>query len=96
MENKICCVDDCNNIVYAKGYCSRHYDQLRRGGYIRKRTKYDTNEIIINGWKDSNKNQLDVILLKTIGKLNNKISYNIMSDTEEEILNIEQKILNKK
>ena len=45
---KICKVEGCNNKHYAKGYCSKHYTQLRRHGEILDRTKYDSNEIIIH------------------------------------------------
>ena len=48
--------------------------------------KIDTDEIIINGWKDSNKNQLDVIfneLTIVLGQLTNKQTN---SDTEDEII----------
>ena len=44
---KICKVDGCKNKHLAKGYCWKHYLQLRRHGKILKRTVYDPNEIII-------------------------------------------------
>ena len=45
---KICKIEGCNNKHYAKGYCSKHYTQLRRHGEVLDRTKYDSNEIIIH------------------------------------------------
>ena len=41
-----CKVDNCNNKVCAKGYCSKHYMQYRKYGCILERTKFDSNEII--------------------------------------------------
>lgn len=43
---KKCCVEGCEKKHYAKGYCSKHYTQIRRYGEI-SRTKYDKNEIIL-------------------------------------------------
>lgn len=34
MVKKKCTVDDCKTLVLARGYCSRHYDQLRKIGRI--------------------------------------------------------------
>lgn len=42
---KKCSVEGCNNKHYGKGYCRKHYDQIRRHGKIIK-TKFDPNEII--------------------------------------------------
>lgn len=47
MSNKICKVEGCLHKVLSKGYCSRHYDQIRKLGRI-KRTKWDANEIIVH------------------------------------------------
>lgn len=44
---KECSIEGCNKKHYAKGYCSKHYTQIKRYGEI-KRTKYDPNEIIIH------------------------------------------------
>lgn len=44
--DKKCKVEGCNGKVKGKGYCGKHYDQIRFFGKI-KRTKYDLNEIII-------------------------------------------------
>ena len=46
---KVCRVDGCDNKEYAKGYCKKHYVQIKRHGKISKRTHLDPNEIIING-----------------------------------------------
>lgn len=43
---KLCCVEGCNGKYHAKGYCSKHYKQIKRYGHILERTKYDSNEII--------------------------------------------------
>lgn len=43
---KECNVKGCNNKHHAKGYCSKHYTQVRRYGKVLNRTKYDPNEII--------------------------------------------------
>jgi len=42
----MCKVEGCNNKVLAKGYCSKHYTQLRKHGRILERTNADPNEII--------------------------------------------------
>lgn len=41
-----CKVYSCNRKVYAKGYCSRHYQQLLKHGRILERTMFDPNEFI--------------------------------------------------
>ena len=43
---KTCSVEGCENKYYAKGYCLKHYKQIRRYGYILERTHRDLNEII--------------------------------------------------
>lgn len=43
---KICKVEDCNNIVLAKGYCSKHYNQIRRHGKIIENKNVNKIEII--------------------------------------------------
>jgi len=46
MNNK-CLVDNCNNKPYSKkGYCKKHYQQIRRIGFVR-RTCRDDNEFIL-------------------------------------------------
>ena len=46
---KKCSVEGCENKHYAKGYCSRHYQQYKKYGHILERTIYDANEIIEYG-----------------------------------------------
>lgn len=43
---KKCKVEGCNSKHVAKGYCSKHYQQMKKHGQILDRTKYDPNEII--------------------------------------------------
>lgn len=43
---KTCSVEGCENKYYKKGYCSKHYSQVRKHGHILERTRYDPNEII--------------------------------------------------
>lgn len=43
--SKICKVDGCENKHYAKGYCRKHYDQMKKYGEI-QRSRLDANEII--------------------------------------------------
>ena len=43
---KTCSVEGCNGKHVAKGYCSKHYQQMKRYGQILDRTIYDSNEII--------------------------------------------------
>lgn len=47
--NKVCKVEECNNIIKTKGYCSRHYQQIKTHGKILERTRLDRNEIIMHG-----------------------------------------------
>lgn len=42
---KICKVEECDGKIYVRGYCKRHYSQIRKHGKISRRTKYDKNEI---------------------------------------------------
>ncbi|WOF32986.1 hypothetical protein OEJ84_22950 (plasmid) [Bacillus subtilis] len=44
--DKRCIIENCNNNVLAKGFCSKHYKQMYRHGKILSRTIYDKNEII--------------------------------------------------
>jgi hypothetical protein len=46
---KKCQVCGCNNEQLAKGYCSKHYMQVRRHGQISERTMFDPNDIIEYG-----------------------------------------------
>lgn len=41
-----CSIKKCINNHYAKGYCIKHYYQVKRHGHILKRTSKDRNEII--------------------------------------------------
>lgn len=41
-----CCVKGCNSKHHAKGYCRKHYDQIKKFGKIMN-TRYDDNEIIL-------------------------------------------------
>lgn len=43
---QICKVKNCKNIIFVKGYCKKHYYQLRRHGKILTRTIYNPNEFI--------------------------------------------------
>ena len=43
---RTCKVEGCNNKHHAKGYCKKHYLQMKRHGQISDRTIYDPNEII--------------------------------------------------
>ena len=43
---KTCKVEGCNNKHKAKGYCAKHYWQIREYGEILDRTKYNSNEIV--------------------------------------------------
>lgn len=50
MSNKTCSVEECNDKHYAKGYCERHYKQMKKYGVIKsfsKNTRFNTNEIIL-------------------------------------------------
>jgi len=46
---KICKINGCGRKHLSKGYCSKHYQQVRKHGKILKRTIKDPNEIIIKG-----------------------------------------------
>lgn len=43
---RTCSVEGCENKHYAKGYCSKHYTQIRKHGHILEKTRFDANEII--------------------------------------------------
>lgn len=43
---RLCSVEGCNGKYYGKGYCNKHYQQIRKYGEIR-RTKEDLNEIVL-------------------------------------------------
>lgn len=44
--SKTCTVENCNGKHMAKGYCCKHYNQIRKYGHILERTIHDPNEII--------------------------------------------------
>ena len=44
--SKKCSVEGCEKKHYGKGYCQKHYNQIKRHGHILERTIYDPNEII--------------------------------------------------
>jgi len=44
---KICSVNGCNNKYRSKGYCNKHYLQIKRYGHPLDRTQKDKNRIII-------------------------------------------------
>ena len=46
MKLRLCSVEGCNGKHYGKGYCNKHYQQIRKYGEIR-RTKEDLNEIVL-------------------------------------------------
>jgi hypothetical protein len=48
-EKKICQVDDCGKQIHAKGFCIKHYTQIRKHDKILNRTKYDPNEFRFDG-----------------------------------------------
>lgn len=43
---KICTVEGCENSVVAKGYCSKHYAQIRKYGHIVKYSSHDKTNYI--------------------------------------------------
>lgn len=45
----ICKIENCNNIHLAKGYCGKHYQQIKRVGHILSETYRDGNKIIVDG-----------------------------------------------
>jgi len=44
---KICKVKNCDIKYYSKGYCIKHYYQIKRNGEILERTKWDRNKFIL-------------------------------------------------
>ena len=43
---KVCTIENCNNKIFAKGLCSKHYNQIRRHGKILEQTSREANKII--------------------------------------------------
>jgi len=73
MTIKICKVKGCNQKFYAKEYCKRHYDQMRKHGKILNRTIYDPNEFVIKN---------DICRIKLYDREGNKKIETII-DTED-------------
>jgi hypothetical protein len=48
-SKSICAVKECNRFIHAKGLCRKHYLQLQRHGKVFQFSKYDRNEIVIDG-----------------------------------------------
>jgi len=46
---KLCSVISCDRQYFAKGYCRKHYQQIQKHGKILERTRFDSNEFIIDG-----------------------------------------------
>jgi hypothetical protein len=44
-----CKADNCDSQIQIKDYCSRHYQQVWKFGYVKKHTQRDTREPIIDG-----------------------------------------------
>ena len=63
---KECQVEGCSNKHYGKGYCQKHYNQVRKYGKILTRTRKDPNEIIIYD------NYAEIVLYDNYGKEINK------------------------
>lgn len=43
-----CLVEECDEKHWGKGYCQKHYNQIKYHGQIRERTIYDANDFIID------------------------------------------------
>lgn len=59
---KICSIKDCNNKLYSRGYCRKHYDKWRNYGDPLHVTRKDPNPIIIH------ENFAEIILTNTKNK----------------------------
>lgn len=46
-KENVCQIEGCNTKIIRGKYCSKHYHQLQRYGYIKNRTRFDKNEIIV-------------------------------------------------
>ena len=46
-EIKKCSIDGCDNKLYSKGLCRKHYDKMRNHGDPLHRTKMDKNDIVL-------------------------------------------------
>lgn len=49
IPKRICQVEGCKGKYYLKGYCNKHYLQMKRHGKIFRRTIFDPNEFIFDG-----------------------------------------------
>lgn len=59
----MCIVNGCEKKPIAKGYCSKHYSQIKRHGKILQRTNKDLNDIKIYG------NYAEIVLYSNGGKI---------------------------
>lgn len=48
-SKRICQVEGCNESYRSKGYCNKHYLQIRNHGKILTQTKYEPNNFIVDG-----------------------------------------------
>jgi hypothetical protein len=64
-----CKVEGCKNKYKAKDYCTKHYKQFKKRGYILTHTKYDPNDYIIEG---------DQCKIGCYDKNNNFVEYGII------------------
>ena len=46
---RTCSVDGCNNKHVARGYCDKHYCQIKRCGHLLGKTRFSTNEVVTVG-----------------------------------------------
>ena len=82
-----CQVAGCNNKHYGKGYCQKHYIQIRQYGKILTRTRKDPNEIIVYD------NYAEIVLYDNYGKEINKALIDL-DDIEIEHIQIPEETLN--
>jgi hypothetical protein len=47
---KTCSINNCNDKSHAKGFCSKHYCQIKRGGQIKERTRLNKHEFCYIPW----------------------------------------------
>ena len=73
---KICPVDGCNRGVYARGWCARHYEQMRRHGKILKRSNRDPNEFVID-------QESQVVRMAVYDPVGNEHSIKILFDVDD-------------
>lgn len=76
---KICKVEGCESKYHARGYCNKHYNQIKNHNRLFKRTRFDPNEIIIKGEiaevvlynKDCREIERAIIDTEDVGKVKN-------------------------